>query len=236
MFSECCRTACLVVYTVCLFLLPLWYICSDPPSSSRKLSGCSEEEEEEFVQRHEVVRHTAKHRLFFSPNFAAKDPKVNYADASESKTHSGLSCGRTSICTGFHRKLHHVLYLEPILSQNLWPRIAWLRSSCRRSIAWPPRSELGMFPTPRDASYACRTHPAMNAGCRKLLCLRPRCTHPVGCGVMCSIIGVTRLPYTEMLSPSQLFSRCHPPTPRPFFPLGTPFFVSLALPLFISLR
>lgn len=41
------------------------------------MSGCSEEEEEEIIKRHEAVRHTAKHRLFFSPNFAGTNPKVS---------------------------------------------------------------------------------------------------------------------------------------------------------------
>lgn len=42
----------------------------------QKISGCSEEEEEEITSRHLAVRHTPKHKLFFTPSFAIKNPQV----------------------------------------------------------------------------------------------------------------------------------------------------------------
>lgn len=43
----------------------------------RQISGCTEEEKQATISRHEKVRHTPKHRLFFSPSFVANNPQVS---------------------------------------------------------------------------------------------------------------------------------------------------------------
>eukprot|EP00903_Cladosiphon_okamuranus_P016249 g14987.t1 len=40
------------------------------------ISGCSDEEEEEISARHRVVRHTPKHKLFFTESFVIKNPQT----------------------------------------------------------------------------------------------------------------------------------------------------------------
>ncbi|CBJ48920.1 conserved unknown protein [Ectocarpus siliculosus] len=40
------------------------------------ISGCSDEEQAEAESRHEVVRHSPKHKLFFTPGFVTKNPET----------------------------------------------------------------------------------------------------------------------------------------------------------------
>lgn len=57
-----------------------WHGCGTYFPHLPKISGCSDEEQMEVESRHEVVRRSPQHKLFFTPGFVTQNPEVMFGD------------------------------------------------------------------------------------------------------------------------------------------------------------